>query len=87
MVVLSLLVFVEPMGLEILDARTEGRIIAGWYEFGTRIRSRRRGPNRRLPATIPSAPAISSSRKWRPTDPFRYVGYGGVGSRATRTSG
>ena len=79
MVVLALLVFVEPMGLEILDARTDGRIIAGWYEFWDP------DPNLAAAARIAVSPddpfgaGAFLQQEMAADGPFRYVGYGGIG--------
>ncbi|HEX3302323.1 MAG TPA: YfhO family protein [Thermomicrobiales bacterium] len=79
LVALALLVFIEPMGLEILDARTDGRIIAGWYDFWD--------PDPNLAAAartavLPDDPFGAGDflqQEKAAEGPFRYVGYGGIG--------
>jgi hypothetical protein len=79
LVILGLLVFVEPMGLEIIDASTSGRIIANWYPFWEPDPSLAAAAKTAVNPHDPGGAGDFLQQQMAADGPFRYVGYAGAG--------
>ena len=74
LVVMALLVFIQPMGLEILDAATGSRVISGWDEFWDPDPELAAAAETRSSRTIPVGAGDFLRERRAEDGPFRYAG-------------
>jgi hypothetical protein len=79
LVAIGLLIFIEPLGLEILDAETSPRIIQGWYDFWDPDPDLATAAETAVDPHDPLGAGDFLQQQMATEGPFRYVGYGGSG--------
>lgn len=76
---LGLLIFIEPTGLELVDAYYNGRIIQGWYEFWDPSPDLEAAAGTAVATSDPTGAGQFLQERLDAIGPFRYAGYGGSG--------
>jgi hypothetical protein len=83
--VIGLLIFLEPTGLELIDAGYDGRIIQGWYEFWDPDPDLADAAESATARRDPGGAGDFLQRQVAAGEPFRYAGYGGHGFPGDRS--
>ena len=76
---IALLVFVQPTGLEIVDATTGSRMISGWDEFWDPDPKLATAPETHIAPDDPGGAGDFLRERLGEDGPFRYAGYAGSG--------